>query len=482
MKRGFLLLIALLAQGSAFRAQRRHGLQGWQLEPFHTMHPEYMPTSPNGGSKPAPHGHEGHEAAHKGSGRRERSGSGGGDAHEAKEHGEKQGKTLAILMVSSLICGSGVFALTQTKLAHVSNSSILVVDQVVAIFLAVLWFDAFDDVLDEVIHEHAQVTACVLHAIIILTCAVIAAWNLRSTSFGLASFCTVGAHFVGFMGQHSALEVQEGHFSLSPVVCALGLLAVGLGIFVLCALLFFVKKRAFGIDPASESSDEHVKSFVERFDDVENDFAAMTLSSYWTMTVRFIIVKQYPEEEIEPGTKPDHNELHRHLMLLHSGFVLFAGTFLVDRLSQLGPQKNYVLNRAVAVLKAFTILCWAFSFLVWAQMVFYEHPEWSGQPMLMRVAFAAGISLVGGASIVAFSRDTHQTGARAMLLRSTAIIVGMAWEEAFDAALEILFEGSSNAHLWKGLSAILCTVAVFPSYWVYWKPYALAAEENERTD
>merc|ERR1719262_1095745 len=96
---------------------------------------------------------------------------------------------------------------------------------------------------------------------------------------------------------------------MTPLFCAFGFIFI-VGVFAgLLALLFVIKKSVFKVNVGSESRLEEVNRFMDRFDDVENDFMAVALALYWALTVRYIITNDYPDEggEVEPGEKPEHS-------------------------------------------------------------------------------------------------------------------------------------------------------------------------------
>jgi len=433
------------------------------------------------GAKKSGEGAEAHEggAAQRKEEPEAAEGTKGAEGSEGRE-GSEVGRAVAVLMISAVVSGSVFFAMTQTAVPHVANATVLVVDRVAAIFLAVLWFSAFDDILQLLVPPHHHWWLLALEIVVVLCSAVMLAWTLRRKSFGLAAFCGVGAHFGAFMGTHFALNVQNNHFVLSPIHSMFGLLVVAVLFCIVCAALFMIKKLVLHVKVGSRSRDDSVNEFMDRFDDLENDFVAMSLAAYWVMTVRFIITQHYPEEgEVEPGEAPPHNDHQRWLLLMFALAMLIIGTIAVHFISQV-TINGYVPSRAADIFKAFMVNSWVFAFVFWAEMEFFEDPLLSLHPVVTRIAFASAVSAAAAVCILAFAPGSAKAGARMVLLQSAGLMVGIVWEQAFDAALESCFEPYEGVHWLKGATALGISALVLPIYVIYFKPHSLKAEEDEK--
>jgi MFS family permease len=369
--------------------------------------------------------------------------------------------------------------MTQTASPHVADATVLVADRVTAIFLAVLWFSAFDDILQQVIPSHHHWWILILQCLVMLTAATMLAWSLRQKSFGLAAFCAVGAHFSSFMGTHMALNVQKNHFVLSPIHTAFGFLVVALLFLLVCGFLYIIKKTVLHIRVGSKSRDESVNEFMDRFDDTENDFVAMSLAAYWVMVVRFMITQHYPEDgEVEPGETPPHTGPQRLWLLMFSIALLVIGLIAVHFLSNI-TINGYVPNRCADIFKAFMINSWVFALIFWAEMEFFEHPYLSTQPIVTRIFFASVVTMATAVCVLVCAPLSTSAGARTVLLYSSALATGIAWEETFDAALDSYYDPYKNVHWMKGATVLGISAFVLPAYVIYFKPYTFKAEADK---
>jgi hypothetical protein len=385
-----------------------------------------------------------------------------------------------MLMLSGIIVGSSAFAMTQSTRPHVGNVAILVMDQVVMIFLAVLWFGAFDEILVAVIPPGHHWWLLLFNSVITLLIAIALAWTMRNRAFGLAAFCGAGAHFVSFMGVHFATTVQKNHFTFTPLHCVLGFAAIVLIFIMILSLLYVIKRAVFHIKVGSESPNEGTNEFMDRFDDLENDFMSVSLAAYWALCVRFIIEGTYPKTgAVDPGEKPPHSGNHRVTLLLYALASLVIGTILCGVVAKVKSSQahSYVANRGKDIFKAFMIHSWTLGFMVWVQMSIYEHEVYSLQPVVTRILFASCVSLC--AIVVVLALAGSGGGIRAVLLASAGMMVGMAWEQTFDASLDALLDGYASIHWIKGALSLGVSAFVLPSYILCYKPIALKAAKEE---
>jgi hypothetical protein len=395
-----------------------------------------------------------------------------------EEAGDSAGHCIAVLMMISIVFGSIIFMMSQTTAPHVANVTKLTLDLVMCIFMAVLWFQAIDDILTATVPGEHHVAISLIIAFGAITIAMFMAWSLKKRSASLAALCGAGAHFCAFMGAGLAVKVQKNHWIDSPMWCAVGFLVVCALFAGILTVLYFIKKSCFGIRIGRDDR-AGVDEFMDRFDDLEGDFTALALASYWVLVLRYWIVGEYPEDaDVKPGDAPPHSSTNRMHLFILTIVLLVIGTVVCQMMTRL-KDKNYAMGRVSDIFKSFMVFNFVFSFLTWSEMYFYEHKTMNVTPIMTRILFACGCTGMCALAILLLAQGTSGAGARAMLLKSIGLIAGCAWEETFDAAMEVLFEPYEHAHWIKGLTALLLSVVILPAYVNYWRPIAAKAEEEE---
>jgi hypothetical protein len=394
---------------------------------------------------------------------------------DTEEGGETASKAVVFLLFMGITLTTYTFAMTQNSSPSVANNTILVVDNITSIFLAVLWFQGVDDLTNALPEGHHQVLAAALHAVILLSVAFMIAWSIKRNGNGLAWFCGAAAHYCAFASVHAGSTVQDVAFSWSIFACIAGLVLVFAALCLLGGVMYFAK-RALGLKPGEESDDEGENAFVDRFDDVEQDFAAVCMAAYWTMVVRFVIVGRYPEhDEIEPGARVDHTAFDRNMMLMYTCIAaVVAVLFVAIKL----PDLSYPMQRVIGLLKAFCSLCVAFGFLFWGKMYFYEQPYFNVIPIMARLYFAGLCSVIAMVGIVILAGlKAVPGGGLTVGLATLGLVAGVAWEEVFDASIEAEVEGTAHETAGKLFIAIVASAIILPVHGMYLKPLALEAEE-----
>jgi len=400
------------------------------------------------------------------------------EKEEAKEKKEERASVpIAALMLMGVVASTTILALMHSTAPRVAPRTLLMVDNIIAIFLAVLWFQGMDDMLNALIPKAFHVELVFFHTVVVMILAFATAWALKDRTKGIAIFCGAGAHYCAFSGRSWALQLQEGHYSMAPIWCTLGLFAV-----VVCFGVFgtalYMLKRACGIRPGEESEDEGRNRFMDRFDDVENDFAALSLASYTVVLILFWITQKYPEEtEVEPGQGYKHEGHERLAMLLTSIAALVVGAVAMPTLQKL-KGKGYIKGRLFGIFVSYVCILSVFSFLLFGEMHIYAHPHVNGSPLFIRILFAGGCSFMAFGGMIILSILGKTGSGVVLVLKSLGLMVGFAWEEAFDAAVDIAAEGSGYGHIAKGALCLAIVAAILPSYLSY-KQYALQAEQDE---
>jgi len=402
-----------------------------------------------------------------------------------KEHGEenvggKEGEgrassTWAISFFANVAMLAVVFAMASTKNDMVRNYTWFLIDQVIAVFLAVMYFQAFDSFLDfNRLGVHNTVVASILHAISMLAIAIILAYKLRRHDVGLAILCGCGAHVVSFASIHAAAGFQNYllGFSYANTTCIFGIAVLAIALLVIGFLVHTAKKRAQALEEAN---------FMEKSDDVENDFASMAFSVVWTMFVRYLLTGHHP---VDDETAPfDHTATQRAYMLIYACLCLPIAGFGVKFCSQKAAvTESYAVKRIMSFFT--TVLCMnvAWAFLYWGEWEFFEalYPD---DLLRGRVMFAVlattvgGLALVGLCKIPAAAAGLGIRKERLVALTAVGLVVAWSWELCFDSAIESMVEGDSHPVAWKITATILMMAILVPVYAYYVKPISGPAAE-----
>merc|ERR1719310_741934 len=137
----------------------------------------------------------------------------------------------------------------------------------------------------------------------------------------MAILCGAGAHVCSFSSVHAASAHQTNlmgmSYTWSMAFFGMGLLALAL--FILGYLIYTAKKRAGLLE-----NDE----YMDKTDDVENDFGSMAFSVVWTMFVRFLITGHHPEDE-EAEVEEPHTPKERTAMLIYTVIAFVAAGIIV---------------------------------------------------------------------------------------------------------------------------------------------------------
>lgn len=383
---------------------------------------------------------------------------------EVTQGKEEVGHVFALAFVGTIIMLSMVFAMANStgKDGNIRNYAWFLIDQVTAIFLAVMYFQAFDDLLDFLdFGGHYKLLTSVAHAMVILCFALLLAYLLREQEVGLAILCGAGAHVVSFSSVHAATSAQHHWLTLDYrwVTCLIGMAVLALALAVI-GYCIWKGKQAVGV-----SKDD---DFMDKTDDLENDFGAMAFSVVWTMFVRFLLTGHHP---VDDDTEFDHTTTNRNMMLGYAFFALFAGAVIVKYLSSIqSVTKSYGVKRLTGFGCTVAAMNVAWAFFYWAEWTLFE-TVFEGQPVFGRIAFALLSTCVGGLGIIGLSsiRNLPKSVSK-VSLTTLALVVAWSWELTFDAAIDSMCEGESHPAVWKIGIAVLMFVVVIPVYAIYMKP------------
>jgi hypothetical protein len=394
-------------------------------------------------------------------------------------------KHVAISFFAVMVGLPVAFAMTQTKVPHVPLYTFLAMEQIVAVFVAVLIFQAVDDVADMLltskyihvdVHEHHSLIIAV-HSVCWLIIAALIAFALPKFgpkgSKALPIFCGLGGHIMSFFAVHSVITGQEHHFSHSIAWCIAGFFLI-LVISALLMVASFVSKRVvLGTYPSSSNLTEEEAEWVENADTIEDDFIAMALATWLTLLIRFMILGRYPHfGGLVPGEQPLHSVWHRGLLLVYLIVLLAISAASLPFLKRKeNAADSYLPRRLVYFTRAFLSTSIAWAFLLWGHWEIHErHFHWD--PMMARLLFSGlctGLLFVV-IWIIALTGNRHL---HHFSVYTVSLITGYTWEESFNHSLDVVLEGKTSLYLWKMLMAVIVSLVLIPVWAVYLKPLTM---------
>jgi len=376
-------------------------------------------------------------------------------------------------MASTIVILMVVFAMATSTDKILVAHTWAVIDLVTAIFLAVLWYQAFAALLEHFIYEEYQWICHGLQTVGLLLFAIFVSWTLRGKlhKTSLAVFCGCAAHFASFasMGftsevQESVVEAHEGFgLALSVVVVTLLLAA-----FYYAATM---TKKAAGMQGKDAEWDDAIE-------DVENDFLAMAMALALTLTVNAIISGEfYGLEEIEGIHK--HTPLQQKAMLIYSAVLFPCGVFAVHVMGNMKQNASAGLQRFLAIACSTMSMMIAWAFLQASQWEFAANYD-AKSPVTARLCFAIVFTLVGALLVFVLSKmhtakpTKTQQETNDVLLMALSLVIGWSWEQCFNEAVEGVTEGHAHETQFKFSMAIGLGVVAIPVYIYALKPVVMA--------
>jgi len=385
------------------------------------------------------------------------------------------GETFALGFFANVAMLACVFAMASAQNKTVANYTWFLIDQVVAIFLAVMHFQAFDSMLDFIdIGKHA-VLCSVLHTLFLLCLVLGIAYYLqkRGDQNAVAVICGAGAHFVSFSAIQSGASSQNQIFmaySYTVTMCLLGILTCGLGIGIIAVLIYKAKQRA----RLTEDDD-----FMDKSDDVENDAGATAFSVVFTMFIRYLLTGHHP---VDDDTDFDHSAGQRTLMLVYAIICLIVAGVGINLISRKCPDeaktgKEYAVKRVCNFFKTVLAMNTAWAFLYWGEWEFFEalYPK---DPVKGRVMFAVVVTMIGGVLLLGLSRtpdlDKAARRTKTCALTALGLVIAFSWELTFDTAVEQMVEDAAHPVHMKVLACVVMLAIIVPVYIYYMKPIVKA--------
>lgn len=423
----------------------------------------------------------------------ERKGSAKASNVDIPEEDSHHGYLFTIGMFAVIVILAVTFAMASTANETVRINTWSAIDNVTAIFIAVLFFQLYSGVIgvpgdsgaDTALVElpsHYAIAVAVLHAFLLLTVAFWISWRMRSSKENLAIFCGILAHYVSFASMHSFTFFIRTYFSAT-------LLSLLVGVAIAClfnALLLAAVE--LGRRAARMEDDE----WQEKADDLCNDFGSMAIACVWTLVVRAAIAGEYHHVSHEESVE-EHTAWDRMQMLIYAVSLTPVAALLVHKMSECKHdlmqrgQLSYSMSRVLMFVSSFLCMSVAWAWIFWGEWSFdARNGEHRAPPIQSKFYFAVIATMVCATALIALGAVTTQSSTsvvhrafrhqRFVALAALSLVVGWSWEECFDVAIETMTEDSEHPLAVKfGLTVALASVIV-PIYAIYLKPAVFEAE------
>jgi len=401
---------------------------------------------------------------------------------EVESAGDKHLAHAIILGIgTTVVLGMAIFSLAASEDKAISSNTWSMLDMVIAIFIAVLWYQAIDCGIDrlqtrlDAASPHFVHFSHLCHAVLLFLAAVVISFKIREDKKSLAIFCGCGAHFVSFSSMGFGVALQEhlaDEHAGYGVLLSVPLLAVAL---VLLYYFFAFFKKAHGMTEVDEEWDDSI-------DDVENDYLAMALAVVLTLSVNYLIVGKYNNLEDIEGVH-NHTPMERKAMLIYAVLLLPIGAFVASKVAQVGATtKSEGLKKVCGVSVSVISMMVAWAFLQagqWEVAIFSDGQakivkrlEWAIMATVCGLVLTVGLSQMQqdtpgrDAGIIAAEKAVAKVG-----LVALGLVVGFSWEQLFNEAIEHMAEDNEDYEFRLKIGLALgMGILVLPMYSQYFKP------------
>lgn len=420
---------------------------------------------------------------------------------------------MAVGLISVVVLVPAVLhmALSDGIMAHLT---LKMVDTFVSIFIAILWFTVFSQVVKTFELRDSfpmGVEICgFINVLVLYVIAVGVAKFIKDDEVTMATFCGCGAHYIAFTGMGAGGRMQETAAGMVPDMFGPPMSFAFCILIIATIMGFAAALHHFWLN--KEKSAELQKTV----DEMEMDIVGLMASFMITQSVRHAITGQYPAMghfflQGHPGGLV-HTWWQRTFMLAWAIVLTIVAGLAVPRLNKMAGHSRGK-RKLIHVLKVMLIMLVAWGYLLWGQWLFYEE-IFKGDAMFGHMIFALCTTLVALCILYVFAmvihRRHHGHAERGTLERSNtlqllpasvrqtnaitvtgiSLVVAWSWEHCFHLAFDIIGEEYSVGYgglVPKLVLAICIPLVLMPVYHKHIKPRVLndessSDEEEEEVD
>jgi hypothetical protein len=373
-------------------------------------------------------------------------------------------------------------------------------DTFVSIFLAVLWFSAFNQLIRTfkvwAWFPFAGEVVCFVQVMVLYFVAMAVAWLWRDKQMQLTTFTVCGAHYIAFAGIGATTNVQESlsaavgdEWSVWSSVTSFAFVIMAIGFLMVMYVLNWIFFR-------SEKVDDDSVEFQRSVDEMEIDIAGLLASFLATQAVRQAITGKFPEKhlflQLVAWQGSPSSALQRNMMLVWSVVLTLMAAVGLPILEEWSIKRgDRWTNLGFRFLKVVLVMMVAWGYLVWGSWQFYS--LFDGDHMYGNMLFASLCTFVVLTVLYLLSviqesdKVTSETARETnhITVSGLSLVAAWSWEHCFTLAFDVIghrynvgFEGLVP----KLFMATAIPCILIPTYVKHVRTAVLKAEEVEEEE
>lgn len=439
--------------------------------------------------------HGGHAAEVKEGHAAEHGAHGDAGGHAKGGHGERhspEAHSVAVGMLATVILVPTVISMALSD-GRVRELTLKMLDTFTSIFLAVLWFNTFNQALETFdvadMFPYATELFTVIQVVVLYAIASAIAWVFRNDDMRLTTFCSCGAHFIAFAGIGASAEWQ------SAVADKVGTNFDELAVFTFVLIVAGFLGIMFLINYFAVRKQDDAKKYHSAIEELQLDIVGLVLSFVITQAIRHTLTGNYPAMhllQVDGGmaNDPTHDKpkaWQRNFMLGWAFLLIVLAAFLLPILNDWAAgSTSTVAHQWIHVLKVVLIMLIAWGFLLWGQWEFHEH-LFPAEGLFGHMLFAILATFVCLGVLVCMAKFSEVSTTRQaqqtynIITTGISLVAAWSWEHAFDEAFDIV--GHEYQVGYKGLVpklvlSIVVPAALLPIYLSHVRPRVKEFEEE----
>lgn len=404
---------------------------------------------------------------------------------------QEEAHVVAVGLMASVILIPTVVSLALSE-GRLQELTLKMLDTFTSIFLAVVWFNTFQQILETSHVADAFPLATDLIALVqviaLYMVAMYIAWLWRGHTMGVSTFCNCGAHFIAFAGiaaagrsQQKASQSLDGSIDIVAVFLFCAVSAGILGA-IFATNWFFWRRKC---------KDEAVLNHA--VEELEVDVIGLVLSFLLTQAVRRAITGDYPVLhflQLESMRFESHPRVHaawqRHFMLVWSVGIAIVAAVAMPKLNHLVERSDdWRIKQLLNMTKMMLIMLVAWGLLLVGEWEFYE-VIFKGQELFGQMLFAclATFSCITVLFLMSRVMPAEISGESAItfsnITTGISLVSAWSWEHCFNTAFDLLgqkYEVGYGGLVPKIILSIVVPCAILPTYLNHIRPRVLEIEK-----